>query len=154
MAKPWKAISSIITVVVFLALIAVATVLYSGDPEQKIKMEQNFFWHNTKIAIDSVWLALQGLTDIGLGKEDENSNQAASAVEPVKTAESGFFKKINSAIQEEWNKENETELSAAGRINWDKAWEWRKNASGAEIIFKDKNGEEHKVGLPFKFLAE
>lgn len=43
MAKPLSALGSIITVVVFLALIAVATVLYGGNQEQKVRMEQNFF---------------------------------------------------------------------------------------------------------------
>ncbi|MCX6794631.1 MAG: hypothetical protein NTY31_01360 [Candidatus Falkowbacteria bacterium] len=154
MSKPWKAISSIITVVIFLVLIAVTAVLYSGSPEQKVKMEQNFFWRNTKIAMDYVWIALQGVTDIGLGKESDNSGQVSSETEMAKTAETGFFKKIGSSIREEWDSGGEKELSVAPPINSDKVWQWRKNASGAEIIFRDKNGEEHKVSLPFKFLAE
>ncbi|MDP2944036.1 MAG: hypothetical protein Q8N57_00455 [bacterium] len=154
MSKPWKAISSIITVVIFLVLIAVTAVLYSGSPEQKVKMEQNFFWRNTKIAMDYVWIALQGVTDIGLGKKFDSSGQASLEAETVETNETGFFKKIGSSIREEWDSGGEKELSAAAPINSDKVWQWRKNASGAEIIFRDKNGEEHKVSLPFKFLAE
>lgn len=154
MSKPWKAISSIITVVVFLVLIAVAAVLYSGNPEQKVKMEQNFFWRNTKIAMDYIWIALQGVTDIGLGKESDSGGQVSSETEITETAETGFLKKIGSSIREEWDQGSEKELNAALPINSDKVWQWRKTAAGAEIIFKDKNGEEHKVSLPFKFLAE
>lgn len=106
MAKPGNAISSIITVVIFLALTAVATVLYSGNAEQKVKMEQNFFGRNAKLAMDYTWIALQGITDISLGKKYEKPGQASSATEIETTDEDGFFKKIVTAIRKEWEKNN------------------------------------------------
>lgn len=154
MAKPLSAIGSIVTIVIFFALIAVSTILYSGDPEQKVKVEQNFFWRNAKAAMDSVWIAAQGIADIGLGKEYDNG-QASTTADIVQVAEdTGSLKQIGADIKDEWNKEGGIKLDAATEVNLKKVWEWRKNASGAEIIFKDKDGEEHAVALPFKFLAE
>jgi len=151
MAKPSKALSSLIIVVVFLALIAVATVLYSGGPDQKVRLEQNFLARNTKLAMDYAWVALQGATDIGLGKEHKNNEIVSSAAEIDQTPETGLFKKISVSIREEWDKEGGRKLGPASEIDLSRIWQWQKTAFGAEIIFKGKNGEEHKIGLPFKF---
>ncbi len=152
MAKPFSALSSIITIVVFFALIAVATILYSGDPEQKVRVEQNFFWRNAKVAMDSVWIAVQGMADIGLGKNYENQASTTPIVQAVE--EAGTFQQIGADIKEEWDKDGGIKLNAATDVNLDKVWEWRQNADGAEVVFKDKDGEEHIVSLPFKFLAK
>jgi len=152
MAKPFSALSSIVTIVVFFALIAVATILYSGDPEQKERVEQNFFWRNAKVAMDSAWIAVQGITDIGMGKSYEDQASTTAVVKAVE--EVGTFQQIGADIKEEWDKDGGLKLDAATEVNLDKVWEWRKNAVGAEIVFKDKDGDEHIVSLPFKFLAE
>lgn len=152
MAKSFSALRSIVTIVVFFALIAVATILYSGDPEQKVRVEQNFFWRNAKVAMDSAWIAVQGIADIGMGKSYENQ---ASTTAVVKTVEEvGAFQQIGADIKEEWDKDGGLKLDSVAEVNLNKVWEWRKNAAGAEIVFKDKDGEEHIVSLPFKFLAE
>jgi hypothetical protein len=150
MAKPFSAIGSIITIVVFFALIAVSTVIYSGDPEQKVRVEENFFWRNGKAALDYVWLGIQGITDISLGQEA--ADKTAEITEMA--TETGVFDKLRTDIQEEWNKDGGAAVNSASSLNIDKVWEWRRNESGAEVIFKDKDGEEHVVSLPFKFLAE
>ena len=152
MSKPFSALSSIVTIVVFFALIAVATVIYSGDPEQKARVEQNFFWRNAKVAMDSVWIAVQGIADIGIGKS--YTGQASTAPIVQATEEAGTFQQIGADIKDEWNKDGGMKLDAVSEVNLDKFWEWRKNADGAEVVFKDKDGEEHIVSLPFKFLAE
>jgi len=152
MAKPFSALSSIVTVVVFFALIAVATILYSGNPEQKVRVEQNFFWRNAKVAMDSVWIAVQGVADIGMGKSYEGQASTTPIVQAVE--EAGTFQQIGADIKEEWNKDGGIKLDTVSEVNLDKIWEWRKNAAGAEVVFKDKDGEEHIVSLPFKFLAE
>jgi hypothetical protein len=150
MAKPFSAIGSIITIVVFFALIAVSTVIYSGDPEQKVRVEENFFWRNGKAALDYVWLGIQGVADIGLGKEPVG--QPAAIIETA--AETGIFNKLGADIQEEWSRDEEAAIDSATSLNIDQVWEWRRHESGAEIVFKDKDGVEHAVNLPFKFLAE
>lgn len=119
MAKPFSAVGSIITIVVFFALIAVSTVIYSGDPEQKIRVEENFFWRNGKVALDYVWLGIQGVADISLGKEP-----ASTTGEIVETAtETGIFDKLGADIREEWNNGGETAINSATSINFDKVWQ-------------------------------
>ncbi|MFA6194915.1 MAG: hypothetical protein WC719_04240 [Patescibacteria group bacterium] len=152
MAKPFSALSSIVTIVVFFALIAVAAILYGGNSEQKARVEQNFFWRNAKVAMDSVWIAVQGVADMGMGKSYEGQASTTPIVQA--TEEVGTFQQIGADIKDEWNKDGGIKLETVSEVNLDKIWEWRKNAAGAEVVFKDKDGEEHIVSLPFKFLAE
>jgi hypothetical protein len=120
MAKPFSAIGSIITIVVFFALIAVSTVIYSGDPEQKVRVEESFFWRNGKAALDYVWLGIQGITDVSLGKE--SANKTAEITETA--VETGVFDKLSTDIKEEWNKDGGTAVNSASSLNIDKVWEW------------------------------
>lgn len=48
---------------VFLVLAALAAVLYGGTKEQQQKMEQNFFWKETRQAALTLWSAATGLAD-------------------------------------------------------------------------------------------
>jgi|GEM_PF-2520480 len=153
MAKPVKALGSIITIVIFFALIAVSTVLYSGDPEQQVKMEQNFFWRNAKIAVDSMWIAVQEIADIGLGKDTGGNTQNSDLPADTAVNDMGMVEKISSDIKDEWNKDGGVSLDSVSSDNLNRFIEWRRTDMGAEIIFKDKNGDERQVALPFKFLA-
>lgn len=122
MAKPLSALGSIITVVVFLALIAVATVLYGGNQEQKVRMEQNFFWRNAKLALDYVFVGIQGVTDISLGKE--YANQASSTIGAETTEKVGIFKQIGEDIKAEWENGDSAQPSPDSKITLDKIREW------------------------------
>lgn len=151
MLKPSNAIGGIVTLVIFFALIAVSTVIYSGDPEQKVRVEQNFFWRNAKVAVDSVWIAVQGIADIGLGKDVSQPSTTASVAQAVQ--ESGALEEVGTAIKEEWEKDGGAGIGDIAEPKLEKFWEWRRTASGAEVVFKDKEGGEHIVSLPFSFLA-
>ena len=154
MVRPVKALGSVITIVIFFVLIAVSTVLYGGDPEQKVKMEQNFFWRNAKAALDSIGIAIQGIADIGLGKDYGRDTQNSEAAMATTANDSGFFQRVGADIKEEWNKDGDVRLDSVSTVNLNKVWRWQATDSGADIIFRDKNGEDHIISLPFKFLAQ
>ena len=136
MSKPLTTIGGLVTAVIFLALIAVSTVVYNTSPEGQARIEGSVFWRQAKVAMDTMWGYLKGDTSTVVAQQ-------------VATAQ---VQDTNSDIKAEWDKVGQIEIPKV--INMDKVWEWRKNENGAEIIFKDKSGNEYKVPLPFKFLAQ
>ena len=124
MVKPLKAIGSIITVVVFLALAAIATVLYSGDPQQQVRMENNFFLRNTKLAMDYLFVGAQGIVDIGAGKEHAGS-AASSTVEIETGANTNAWKKLGEDIKTEWENSDSVELGQVSEQNISRFQEWK-----------------------------
>ena len=124
MVKPLKAIGSIITVVVFLALAAIATVLYSGDQTQQVRMENNFFLRNTKLAMDYLFVGAQGIVDIGSGKE--YSGLAASSTAEIETgANTNAWKKLGEDIKTEWENSDSVELGQVSEENISRFQEWK-----------------------------
>lgn len=165
MAKLRRSLTSILIVVAFLVLTAIATVLYGGSEEQKVKMEQNFFYQKARLVFDYFWVAAQGLIDIGLNKEGGNRiiGEYAENSNVDSELESGFWSRMGVKIKEAWEKSagtgqddsfrdfdfNNFDLSLPDRRFLD----WQKTETGAELIFKKKSGEEYKLPLPFKFLS-
>ena len=123
MAKPLNALGSIITVVVFLALIALATVLYSGNPERQNRMENNFFLRYTKLAMDYLFVGAQGVADISLGKKYDGASQASTTVEAGAAEKGGFFQQIRADIKTEWENGNAAQASSSPETNLNKFWE-------------------------------
>jgi len=171
MFSPRNSLASLLMIVIFLVLIAIAASSYGGNQDQKTEMERNFFWQKTFSVIDMAKAAVQGLVDFGLGqKKDETVNDlvkvvnydnaaavAAVAIPAVTGSDKdgGFWSGMISQIKEEWQKGNdeiapESNQTTAG----EKFLDWQKTATGADLIFREKNGAEHKLPLPFKFLSE
>lgn len=171
MFSPRNSLASLLMIVIFLVLIAIAASSYGSNQDQKTEMERNFFWQKTFAVIDMAKAAVQGLVDFGLGKQDGNTasnlitavnydNAAAVAAVAIPTVtgsdkDEGFWSGAISQIKEEWQKGNdeispETNQTTTG----EKFLDWQKTATGADIIFREKSGAEHKLPLPFKFLSE
>jgi len=166
----------IIFLIVFLFLASIAANIYSRDAEQKAKMGENFFWQKTFVAFDAVVPLARGFSNFILAKDTDpkNANNASSSVinlpegiseeEAIANVkESG--KDLATRIKEEWARSEleETDISGASTtatgteiIAGDSLSDfliWQKNATGAEIVWRSKNGQEHKLPLPFKFLS-
>lgn len=159
---------SLVTLVVFLVLMAIALVLYGGNEEQKAKMENNVLWQKAKIAVDYS-LAL-GSKLIGTSSEQNNDsgtlindidNQVTSITPTGNNgadSEPGFWSGLGDKIKNEWQKDipttesglTDVDQNVGSSLNID----WQKTENGAEIILKTKNGTEYKLPLPFKFFSQ
>ena len=133
-------------------------------------MEKNFFWQKTFLVLETAKTAILGLVDIGLGKKDNSSqpefetvpdNTAATAIAAaapavVESASGGsFWSDTVAKIKEEWQRGGDDPGTVASPdVAEAKFLEYQKTATGAEIIFREKSGQEHKLPLPFKFLSE
>ncbi len=157
-----NSLASLLTLVAFLVLIAMAAVLYGGSKEQQAQMEQNFFWQKTFLVFETAKAALQGLVDLSLGTKTSENGPAASGeasgsdlalnLALKQSAPSGdWWSGLWNKIKEEWNKsDTDTSLTATAE---DSPLRWEKTETGAEIVWQAKNGEEYKLSLPFQFLS-
>ncbi|MFA5184850.1 MAG: hypothetical protein WC456_05020 [Patescibacteria group bacterium] len=163
MSTKRQSLFSLLYVVVFLVLIAIAAVLYGSGQEEKAKREQNFFWQKVFSAWDAAKPVLQNVVDFGLGKESSNTIAAPAVSEIASTAGDdaaetpGFWSKMAAGIKAEWQKSDSDVSDPAMSTVLDEAGpqllRWEKTATGAAIILQTKNGSEHKLPLPFKFLS-
>jgi hypothetical protein len=139
--------------VVFLVLIAIAATLYNGDQEQRTKIEQNFLWQKTFSLLNG---ALTFLTASG---HSSPVDAAVSLSNPQGTG--NFWIMMKDKIKEEWDKSGTDDLKVKEVVSLDSLIEsnsgswlsWQKTDSGGEIIFREKDGTEHKLPLPFKFWS-
>lgn len=150
MSSARNSITSLVTVVVFLVLIAITATLYNGDQEQKTKLEQNFFWQKTVVIFNG---ALAFLT----APESSSPVETALLIANPQGTE-GFWSLAKDKIKEEWDKSDAENLKTEKNISLDSIGQdnfldWQKTATGAELIFREKSGAEHKLLLPFKFLS-
>ena len=173
MSETRDSIASLVITVIFLVLTAIATTLYGGSAEQRAKLDQNFFWQKTRWVFDSALSTLTGLSMAGSqgrendanGKSAAGNNSAAVGSPVASESDSGFWSKLTSSLQDAWNKSGETAAgSAVSTGNENPATQaaagadsgfiaWDKTATGAEIVFRPKSGEEYILPLPFKFLS-
>ena len=166
--------SSILLIVAFLVLTAIVTILYGGSEEQKAKMEQNFFYQKVRLVLDTVWTAAQGIVAINLNKNTGWSpvtkeinnlstvafDSSAASSSPA-ASEPGFWSNLATKIKDEWNNTNTADNNGYGvndlnsnNGNATNFLDWQKTATGAELIFRGKSGQEYKLSLPFKFLSQ
>jgi hypothetical protein len=170
----FRPIKSIIGIVAFLVLIAVAAIVYSGDENKEADMEQDFFYRQTKTALDFIFGSAQGLVDLSL--EEGAKDPVSGALDSIESksgsdvaAQDGFWARIVGQIKEEWETGGEIEQNNFVSPNSDVImpegnileesrfadyFNWEKNEDGLAIIFKTKKGEEYKIPLPFKFFGK
>jgi hypothetical protein len=138
-------LGSFLIIVGFLVLTALATILYGGSTDQQEKMKQNFFWQGSRYAVDTLWTAATGIGGAGPDKNKEISDNPADD----SVAGTNFWLNFKTRLAREWS-DSETSFTAEEDPGF---LRWQKTERGAEIIFRAKSGEEHKLLLPFKFLG-
>ncbi|MFA5319528.1 MAG: hypothetical protein WC387_04185, partial [Candidatus Paceibacterota bacterium] len=75
--------TSIFTIVAFLVLTVIATVIYGGSEEQKAEMEKNFFYQKTRSVFDTALEVAQALVLINVDTNAEKAGQETIDSEPA-----------------------------------------------------------------------
>jgi len=91
---------------------------------------------------------------------DSNLNSEMDSEANSDNSTPGFWSKFAGLVQKEWsdnqteeNTQTETEEAPPVDQNEQKLFNYQKTETGAEIIFKAKNGADYKLPVPFKFLS-
>jgi len=163
MASIRHSISSILTIVIFLVLAVMASVMYSGDESKKAEMEESILYQKTQMIFNTVFSAAKGLAEVNLDKnigfgkkikdqiaeldlqnvnwsEFDENNQIAD-----KTSEN-YWSALVSRFKDEWQ-ESSQELD---QNNLQKVFDWQSTERGAEVLLNLAD-KEYKVILPFRF---
>ena len=96
MGRVRRSIGGVLLTVAFLVLASVATVIYSGDQEQKTNMEGKFFYRHTMMAFDNVGALIWAIANINNRSSSEDGN-----VEEIQS-KTGFFSGIRDRMTREW----------------------------------------------------
>jgi len=165
MASAARSLSSFLVVVGFLVLTALAAILYGGNAAQQEKMKQNIFWQGARYVSDAALSAITGASSLSWSQNTavgQKITETASQADLNELSLAGLKNNIPSDISgnndlwsswkerlaREWPNDNTGQNNLeAGGIKWERM------ATGAEIIYTSKSGEEHKLPLPFKFLG-
>jgi len=94
-------------IVAFLALVAIASVIYSGDANQDANAEQNALYEKTRSALAALWTASEGLAGINFIK---STNISSISPEATTIANPSFWSDLWSKIKEEWQSGGETKV--------------------------------------------
>lgn len=152
MAKLNKTLSSIVLLVTFLAITAIATVMYGGSADDKAKMEQNFFYQKTNLALSYVWVAAKSLIGLNLNKNvglnQSMQDDLTVTSDNLRDVQPDFFSRITSQIKAEWEKGGDENFDSGDNLG--KLVEYQKNETGGELIFNPKSEAEYKISLPFR----
>ena len=152
MSQTRDSITSFVIVIIFLVLTAIATVLYGGSPEQKARLDNNFFWQKTRVAFDTAWGVLLAISNPEAGKG--GSPDAAAAASQGAAPAVNWWDNLAASLKEAWRESGKASTTALAAVDDGSTLDWRKMAEGAEIVFKAKSGREYILSLPFKFLSQ
>jgi hypothetical protein len=152
MAKLSKSLSGIVLLVVFLAITAIATIMYGGSADDKAKMEQNFFYQKTNLVLGYAWVAAKSLIGLNLNK-NVGLNQSAQddlavTSDELQAVQPDFLSRTVAKIQTEWEKGDSESPEPAANIG--ELIKYQKTENGGELIFSPKREVEYKIPLPFK----
>jgi len=123
MTKTKESVISVLTIVAFLALAVIASILYSDDAEQKAKLENNFVWQKVKWTFDVVLSSFPNFinphieqnqdagiyVDIPTGNSLDNSNsEHASAfnIDSTVKVSSGLWSDFKTLLKTEWDRKS------------------------------------------------
>lgn len=200
MLKLRRSLWSLLTVVVFLGLAALASVNYNSSSEQKQALEENAWYQKGKKMFIALLASATFLADANLnknigwgqkikdralkldyqkfsektklffgassspelleGQKSSSDNQVlAEITETEETAEIETNSSASStSLIAEIGQRLETELKSQSvdEVNTDLSnfLDYQRTATGADLILKFKNGQEYRLGLPFKFLGQ
>jgi hypothetical protein len=178
MSKTKESLTSLLTIVAFLALTAIAAVLYGGNTEQKAQMENNFFWQKTRWALDLAFAIVPAFIN-PQSNQDQNagSSRNASGDYPynpgsefaVPDSSGGFWSDLVARLKAEWAKGvaegTKTDFNNSGSTDFQnnldvgrgaagiRFFDWQKTEAGTEIIFRRQNGQEYKLLIPFRLFG-
>lgn len=79
----------------------------------------------------------------------ETNTPTTAENEQTTTSKNEVWTDLKDRLKKEWQSQGENEVDT----NLQKLINYQRTDSGAEIIFTLKNGVEHKINLPFKFLS-
>jgi hypothetical protein len=152
MAKLNKTLSSIVLLVAFLAVTAIATIMYGGSADDKAKMEQNFFYQKTNLVLSYAWVAAKSLIGLNLNK-NVGINQSAQddlavTSNDLQDVQPDFLSRTAAKIQAEWEKGDSENLDSGANIG--ELIKYQETENGGELILKPKSGVEYKIPLSFK----
>jgi hypothetical protein len=161
-----KIIGSLLTVVAFLVLASLAAVFYSADQTKQEEITNSPLVENTKTALStlvgtSVGVS-QSMADVNLQKNIGLGKTMVDVVSRVDWKGMAFGTSTDSSISTSsimnitGDKDNVLSNLSQSIDNENpfvtKFVDYQKTENGAEIIFRSKTGEEHKLPLPFSFL--
>ncbi|MFA5154807.1 MAG: hypothetical protein WC453_00030 [Patescibacteria group bacterium] len=156
-----QSLFSLLSVIALLVLVAIATVLYSGDQEERAQREQNLFWRQVFAAWEAAKPVLRGAVDFALGQQSGETIAAPVVAvvtpSPGSAATAGFWSGLFEKIKAEWrasgNPALEADVSGGLESTVPGLLRWEKTADGAALILQTKHGSKQILSLPFKFLG-
>jgi len=161
MANIRHSTSSILTVVIFLVLTAIASIIYSGDAENRSAMEDNGLYIKSQMVIGTVFSVAQKLAEfnldrnIGFGEKIKNHISELD-LENINLSDSdkifsqGYWSKLLYRLVEEWKNDGEE----TDQNNFGELFSWQKTSGGREILLILEN-KEYRLILPsFDFLSQ
>ncbi|MFA5886182.1 MAG: hypothetical protein WC863_00160 [Patescibacteria group bacterium] len=166
-----NSLASLLLIVMFLALISIATILYGSDNQKKADLEQNFIWRQTRLAADWGLAFLTGISRGGLdqdvkrllaennqslgqaestggtentdGTENSESTENSEGVENSKTSSSSPV----AAVSNETGTSNQDNSSSSWELVMsDLKNEWDKAKDNPDKIDLSKNSWRNFIG--------
>lgn len=149
-----KTLWSILLVVFFMALAALATFYYNTDTKQQEKMSNNDLVKTAKVTIETLLGASEKVGEtnakknIGFGKVMTDWINRVEWQRILEGGDGPLLKNEASTIVEQTTITKDT---FKNMMNQD-LFSYQKTEAGAEVIVRPKNSKEYKLPLPFKFL--
>jgi hypothetical protein len=147
---------SLVTLVVFLALAAIASYLYSGPPGERVELNENALWQK----ISASWKSKNN----GIfAEKNPESNIYDNYAGGEGGAGGAWWNNLKERFLTEWEKSGQAAVfseeasqidlgpeaeAALGNI---KSFSWQVHASGFEISFNFPSGREFRLEIPYKF---
>ncbi len=160
-----RSISSILTIVIFLVLAALSTVMYSGDEEKKAEMENNLFYQKTRLVFDTVFSVARELAEINLDKNIGFGKKIKNQVEDLDLAEINWSKlEVTDSIEDPSSESSWLQFMSRFKNEWqnsqaesnqtslDSFFSWQRTEQGMELIFRPENEKEYRLPVPLKLL--
>jgi len=179
MSNTKESVTSLLVIIAFLALTAIAAVLYGGSQDQQSQLQNNWLWQKARWALDTAWSAVPGI--INSPDQSQNAvagptasggsypyNPGADVATTVQT--NGFWSGIMAKLQAEWDKSvtagtktdfgNSNSVNVASGSNVSggfsagaRFFDWQRTDTGAEITFRWQNVGAFTLPLPFKVFS-
>ena len=73
MSNTKESVTSLLVIIAFLALTAIAAVLYGGSQDQQSQLQNNWLWQKARWALDTAWSAVPGI----INSPDQSQNAVA-----------------------------------------------------------------------------
>lgn len=148
---------SIVTVIVFLALAAIASYLYSGSPDKSADIDESRLWQK----ISNSWEAAKYKGFFMGGSSEFNTDNDSAGSSNLSWLDR--WEGLKDRFRKEWEQSGQKEdfTYQAGQIDLGpeaeaalenlRSFHWQTKASGLEIFFNAPSGREFRLEIPYKF---